>query len=302
MPSNRKNHLAVFLLSVATAGTGCALDTNSEADRTGENVGVTRSALGGYTLVAENDNLSGPFGIAIDSSNNIYVAELGDVAVLNTGLVVQSHFDADAEALAIDPAWGFIYGLSDDGVSQYLPDGTLHASYGSVGTGDGQFEHPYGIAVDPAGRFYVADSYNNRIQVFDSGGNFVRKWGTFGTGNGQFDQPYGITVDSSFNVYVSEIGNNRVQQFTRTGTYVTQWGSTGTGHSQFRQAFSIAKDASGNVYVGDQDNRRVQKFSSSGTYLTDIGSGVLGGAFGVAVDSSNNVYVVDDISIFKFSP
>ena len=51
---------------------------------------------------------------------------------------------------------------------------------------------------------YVADSSNNRIQKFDSNGNFITKWGTEGTGDGQFSNPDGIAVDSSGNVYVAD--------------------------------------------------------------------------------------------------
>ncbi len=48
---------------------------------------------------------------------------------------------------------------------------------------------------------------NNRIQKFDSNGNFITKWGFKGTGDGQFDNPYGIAVDSSGNVYVADTDN-----------------------------------------------------------------------------------------------
>jgi DNA-binding beta-propeller fold protein YncE len=64
------------------------------------------------------------------------------------------------------------------------------------------FYTPIGIAVDPSGNVYVADTGSDRIQKFDSNGNFLAKWGSFGTGDGQFHSPYGVAVDSSGNVYV----------------------------------------------------------------------------------------------------
>ena len=55
---------------------------------------------------------------------------------------------------------------------------------------------------------------NNRVQVFDAAGRFIRKWGSEGTGDGQFDSPAGIAVDGTGKVYVTESGNARVQVFT----------------------------------------------------------------------------------------
>ena len=59
-------------------------------------------------------------------------------------------------------------------------------SWGSLGTGNGQFNSPYGVAVDKTGAIYVSDFYNNRVEKFDSGGIYSLQWGTTGTGNGQF--------------------------------------------------------------------------------------------------------------------
>src|SRR4029078_4326058 len=86
----------------------------------------------------------------------------------------------------------------------------LSTKWGTHGTGNGQFNQPYGVAVDSSGRVYVADSANNRIQKFSSSGNFITKWGTQGSGNGEFKSPYGIAVDSSNNVYVADSANNRI--------------------------------------------------------------------------------------------
>ena len=63
--------------------------------------------------------------------------------------------------------------------------------WGSFGSGDGQFNFPNGVAVDPSGNVYVADAYNNRIQKFTGSGAFITKWGSFGSGDGQFAFPQG---------------------------------------------------------------------------------------------------------------
>ena len=62
---------------------------------------------------------------------------------------------------------------------------------------------------------------NNRIQVFDSNGNFITKFGTPGTGNGQFNQPVGVAVNPiTGNVYVADAGNDRIQVFDSTGNFI----------------------------------------------------------------------------------
>jgi len=89
-------------------------------------------------------------------------------------------------------------------------------NWGSYGTGNGQFSTPFGVAVNPTtGNVFVADSGNNRIQVFDgSSGAFITKFGTGGTDNGQFDIPAGVAVNpTTGNVFVADSGNNRIQVF-----------------------------------------------------------------------------------------
>jgi sugar lactone lactonase YvrE len=165
-------------------------------------------------------------------------------------------------------------------------------TWGSYGTGDGQFNFPKGIAIDSSGNVYVADSDNHRIQKFTADGTFITKWDSYGTGDGQFSYPQGIAVDSSDNVYVA---GSRIQKFTADGTFITKWF---TADGQLSFPLSIAVDSSGNVYVADTYYSRIQKFTADGTFITEWGSeGTADGQFsypqGIAVDSSGNVYVAD---------
>src|SRR5438552_8179000 len=70
-----------------------------------------------------------------------------------------------------------------------LPCGAFVTKWGSAGSGNGQFNAPWGVAVDAAGNVYVADTGNNRIQKFTGTGGFLTAWGSAGSGNGQFNVP-----------------------------------------------------------------------------------------------------------------
>ena len=88
---------------------------------------------------------------------------------------------------------------------------------------------PRQIGVDKSGNIYVADSSNNRIEVFAPDGSFGTKWGTFGTGPGQFNTPTGVGVDQQGNVFVFDTSNCRIQKFGGvTPTRATSWGQIKT--------------------------------------------------------------------------
>jgi len=172
------------------------------------------------------------------------------------------------------------------------------AKWGSYGTGDGQFDQPWGVAVDSADNVYVAELINDRIQKFDSSGNFLTMWGSSGTNDGQFQRPQAVTVDTAGNVYVTDDGNSRVQKFDDSGRFITAWGSKGSDDGNFSWPAGIAVNAVGNIYVADAGNNRIQKFTGSaflikwGSYGT--GDGQFDRPWGVAVDSADNVYVIDN--------
>ena len=94
------------------------------------------------------------------------------------------------------------------------------------------FSNPYGITADQAGNIYVVDTNNNRIQKFDSDGNFINTWGNSGYAKGQFNRPFGIAADQAGNIYVADTNNNRIQKFgkdaTPPSTEITMAGTPGT--------------------------------------------------------------------------
>jgi DNA-binding beta-propeller fold protein YncE len=172
-------------------------------------------------------------------------------------------------------------------------------SFGSAGSGDGQFNDARGAAVNEAtGVVYVIDAGNSRVQRFDSAGNYLSQFGSAGNGDGEFSAPRSAAVDQTDgSVYVVDAGNNRVEKFTAAGAFVKSFGSAGSDDGEFSNPQGIAVDpSSGDVYVADTGNSRVQRFSSDGAYKSKFGeAGSEDGQFNsparVAVDSTGRIYV-----------
>ncbi len=151
------------------------------------------------------------------------------------------------------------------------------------------------------GTCYVADTYNHRVQKFNSTGGFITKWGGSGSLNGTFLFADDIAVDGNGFVYVADRMNHRIQKFTSDGTFVTKWGTAGAGDSHFEMLSSVAASSGGDVYAVDRSAKVVKRFTSDGTFVTQWGSnGTADGEFiwpyGVAVDPSGNVWVVDELN------
>ncbi len=172
------------------------------------------------------------------------------------------------------------------------------SSFGGSGSGSGQLSGPAGVAVDSSGNVWVVDTGHNRVQEFNSKGEFVREFGGVGTGNGEFSNPHGIAVGSSGNVYVADTGNNRIQEFSSKGEFVRAFGKAGVGNGEFEGPQEVAVDGEGHVWTVEALLARVQEFSSEGVYINKFGKeGTGNGQFkkpeGIAVDSKGNVWVAD---------
>lgn len=175
-------------------------------------------------------------------------------------------------------------------------------SFGSPGSEAGQLSSPSGIATDKAGNTWVSDTGNNRIQEFNSKGEFVRQFGGSGSAPGQFAEPRGIAIDSSGDVWVVDSNNHRVQEFGSKGEFIRQLGTEGEGEGQFGKLQSIAIGPEGNVWTVEGapsiGKTRIQEFTAEGTYLNQFGAeGSSNAQFlepqGIALDRSGNVWIAD---------
>ena len=148
------------------------------------------------TLGTGDGQFNGPAGVAVDASGNVYVGDTGN------------------------------NGIHNNRIQKFTDTGVYLTQWGAQGSGDGQLNGTWGVAVDAAGNVYVADFRNHRVQKFTDTGAYLAQWGTQGSGDGQFYFPYSVATDAAGNFYVAEVGNNRIQKFgmSPTPTKATSWG------------------------------------------------------------------------------
>jgi DNA-binding beta-propeller fold protein YncE len=133
----------------------------------------------------------------------------------------------------------------------------------------GTFAAPTNIAVASDGTIYVTDTWNNRVQVFDAEGKFLRSFGGQGVRPGEFIRPKGIAVDSEGHLYVADAEFNNFQILDSEGRPLLAVGSYGVGSGQFALIAGIFIDSHNRIYVTDQLRGRVQIFE----YLPERNAG-----------------------------
>jgi sugar lactone lactonase YvrE len=152
-----------------------------------------------------------------------------------------------------------------DGVSY-----TFVEQWGQRGDSPGEFREPVGIVIS-GDEIFVSDAGNNRIQVFDLDGGFLRTFASEGDSLGQLSRPMhlGIRGDT---LYVAEYVNDRVQLFTLQGRALSSIGSAGEGPVQFDAPTSATWDSAGRMYVADFYNQRIQVIGEDGNLIQQLGT------------------------------
>lgn len=201
---------------------------------------------------------NGPRDIAIDSSNNIFVADRDNQRIRK-----------------ITPA-GVVTTFAGDGTANFN-DATGIAA---------QFNNPEGLAIDSSDNLYVADTSNNRIRKITPAGvvtTFAGD-GVFGftdgaPGSARFKSPREIAIDGSDNLYIADRLNHSIRKIDAAGTTVSTLAGNGFsgyvdatgGSAQFNAPIGVAVDSAGNVFVSDSSNHVIRKITPGGVVTTFAG-------------------------------
>jgi sugar lactone lactonase YvrE len=262
------------------------------------------SSTGGSTNgTGTGARFNGPFGVAVDTSGNVYVADTANQTIRK---------------------------ITSNGVVSLLA-GTV----GTFGTADGtgtaaRFSTPMGLATDSSGNVYVADNNNHTIRKITPSGVVTTIAGTPGTAEtvdgdrttARLNYPEHLVLDTSGNIYVVEYA--AVRKVTPTGTVTTLAGgalggrTNGVGTAaRFLSPYGITRDASGNLFVVDSDNHSIRRIATDTTVTTFAGgfteNGSTDGSASVArfnnpiagsSDSAGNLFIADyaNHTIRKITP
>ena len=305
----------------AVAGTGVAC-TNPQGN----------PACGDGT-VASTATLNSPYGVALDSKLNLYIADT-----------------LDQRIRIVAPSTGIITTFAGNGIGCTNP---------VSGCGDGlaatsaEVRQPRGVATDPANDVYIADTLNNRIREVANGQNLIKtvvdtsgKEGFAGdlgsNASALINLPQSVLVDASGNLLISDSGNQRIRYANLGASSITIGGVTipagqintiaGGGNggdgglptaALLALPWHVAEDAQGNLYIVDQGNNRVRKITNPGqstaVISTFAGNGIVGSCSGtpavctgdggpaasaslnapssIAFDSHGNAFIADSGNI-----
>jgi peptidylamidoglycolate lyase len=220
-----------------------------------------------------------PHSLTVDKDNNIWVTDVGLQQVLkfsHEGKLLMrvgeakvsgddsAHFNRPTDvAVAADGSFYVSDGYRNSRVVKFSASGHYLFSWGKKGDKSGEFNLPHGITLDDEGNVYVADRQNNRIQVFDSKGRFLKEWK-----DGSFGNMYAIRFDKTakkivaadyITDYLSPLGSD-ILIFDRNGILTERFGRSGYYDGPVCRYHDLATDNSGNIYAGDILGNRIQKF------------------------------------------
>jgi len=247
---------------------------------------------------ASSAQLSGPEGVAADSSGNVYVADSGNFRIRKVDTT------------------GVITTVAGTGSSGYAGDG---------GAATDALVSPYGLVVDSAGNLYATDIYNHVVRKVTPSGTITTVAGNGQSGyagdggaatSASLNQPNAVAVDAAGNLYVADEENLRIRKIDTSGVMTTVAGNgqccySGDGgaatNAQLCYPTGVTADASGDLFIADSCSARVREvFSSGGTITTVAGNGNYGYAgdgylaigatltpYAVSADSAGNVVIVD---------
>jgi sugar lactone lactonase YvrE len=183
----------------------------------------TKGEAGNWDDAAGSRKLNQPTGVAVAANGDVFVSQGHSAGPVG-----------DARILRFDR------------------EGRLITSWGGKGAGPGQFDVAHGLAIDPEGRVWVADRENQRIQIFDPDGTFVRQMKYAGL-------PCNVALGTPHNYLVNGFAG-QILQLDRSGKVLAVTGRPGTDPGEFGEAHSIAVGPREELYVADPINATLLKF------------------------------------------
>ncbi|MGA3240904.1 MAG: hypothetical protein ABSG03_31935 [Bryobacteraceae bacterium] len=271
----------------------------------GDNGPATGAQFGGYPDDGAGDG-SGPIGIAVDSAGNVYICDTFNSRVrkISNGVITTVAGGSTANQLTYptfitvdsagdlfisDPSSGDrIQKVANGAVTTIAGNGYYSFSGDNGPAANAQFYQPEGVAIDSAGRIYIADTQNNRVRMIANGVvTTVAGTGALGSsGDGgpassaRLATPVAVAVDPAGNLYIADVNNYRIRKVS-DGVITTVAGTVGY------TPCDVAADSAGNVYVSDCVHSHIFKVSNgNATTLAAGGSGL-------ALDSAGNLYMTN---------
>jgi len=233
-------------------------------------------AEGNFIRSIAEDLFVRPHGIRFDRYDNLWTTDVGSHVVLkfdpnlklkmvfgkwNTAGEHTTKFNLFAHLFNMPTDVAFdsqdnIYvsdGYGNSRVVKFDRDGVFIKEWGTKGTAAGQFDVPHTIVVDDLDLIYVGDRQNQRIQIFNTSGEFIRAWENIG-------YTYGLVLYKD-KFYMTDGVNGTLIEFSKDGKVTGTYGSTGKKLGQFEWPHMIAVDSKGNLYIAEIQTWRVQKLT-----------------------------------------
>lgn len=230
---------------------------------------------------ADRARFSDPFGVAIDAQGAIFITDAGDTNAIRR--------------------------VSIDGVVSTLAGGGIGFADG-IGA-DARFDSPSGLALDPQGVLYVADTGNNAIRRVTPDGRVTTIAGDGRPGHqdgpgpqARFNGPIGVAIDASGRIIVADTYNDRLRAIDANGVVTTLAGGPTPGlidrpglDARFDTPTGVAIDAAGNILVADTGNDLIRVVSPTGAVTTRVPTAAaLVRPTGIAAGPGGEIYVSDE--------
>jgi len=275
--------------------------------------GSNGNAAPGTTISGSDTSLGLPFGVAVDSSGNMYVTDYYNGLLIysagGNGDVFPTIIDGSNTGIAVPvgvalDSSGNIYVANDaaNSITVYPSGSSGNISPSETISGSSTLlDAPVGIALDSAGNIYVVNNSGPSVTVYPAGsnGNVAPSATIFGSNTG-FNIPVGIALDSSGNIYVANNGSNSITVYSAGSngnvTPATTFSGANTG---LNAPYGIAVDSSGKLYVVNNGDSTVTVYPAGSNGNTSpiatIGGSSTGLTYpiGIAVDSGGSIYVTN---------